>query len=774
MRPPPDSTRTISLGADQHPPHDRHPGPTANNPDTNAPTRDALIPANPTPLTTGRYVLHAEIARGGMGVVYRAADTVLGRDVAIKVLQDRFGVTSGAARRFADEARITGQLQHPAVPPVHDLGTLPDGRPFLAMKLIKGDTLDDLLRLRPDPSVERGRFVAAFEQVCQAVACAHAHQVIHRDLKPANVMVGSFGEVQVMDWGLAKVLGTRSATADPDATAWTEIHSLRDSDAEFTQAGSVLGTPAFMPPEQAIGAVDQVDARSDVFGLGAILAVILSGRPPFVAESAEVTRQAAAKGHVAECFARLDACGAAPELVTLCKRCLATEKADRPADAGEVARVVAELRAAADERARQAELDKVRAEAERAAAESRAALERATVEARAAERRRRRRVWIGAAAALAAVTIGGLAAVLAVQSRARRDLEQKNDELADKNRTLADKQAKVEARFELARQAIAKLYTGVSEDLLLRSDQFKELRAKLLKEAAGFYAEMESLLEGESDPKSRRLLADGYFQLADLTARIGSPTEALAVHRQALSIRRELAAVPGVEPGARLDVARSLGAISERLFFTGDAEGAWRVAEEQRVLAASVVADHPTEPGRVVLAEGFHNAGRALVRMGRVEDGQVAIVTGMDLMRALATANSSADLRYQLAQSLIVSEMALHEMAKWKEAAAASESARAILQQLSEEYPEVTQYRYRLAAATNNFAASISDQGMPAEALTAAERARAMTQVLAETHPAVTNYHSLLGTINLNIGRARLELGNPAAARAAYQTALTR
>jgi serine/threonine-protein kinase len=134
---------------------------------------------------------------------------VLGREVAVKVLQEQYAPDSGTARRFADEARITGQLQHPNVPAMHDLGVLPDGRPFLAMKLIKGETLEDLLKRRADPAECRGRFVAAFEQVCQAVAYAHAHNVVHRDLKPANVMVGPFGEVQVMDWGLAKVLGAR-------------------------------------------------------------------------------------------------------------------------------------------------------------------------------------------------------------------------------------------------------------------------------------------------------------------------------------------------------------------------------------------------------------------------------------------------------------------------------------------------------------------------------------------------------------------------------------
>src|SRR5947209_6690608 len=139
----------------------------------------AAAPALPP--DSSRYRFLAELARGGMGVIYRATDTVLDREVAVKVLQERFEVASGAARRFIDEARVTGQLQHPGIPAVHDLGTLPDGRPFLAMKLVKGRTLDELLKNRASPAEERGRFVAVFEQLCQAVGYAHAHNVIHRD-----------------------------------------------------------------------------------------------------------------------------------------------------------------------------------------------------------------------------------------------------------------------------------------------------------------------------------------------------------------------------------------------------------------------------------------------------------------------------------------------------------------------------------------------------------------------------------------------------------------
>jgi serine/threonine protein kinase len=203
----------------------------------------------PQSSATERYRLVDEIARGGMGIIYRAAHTVLGREVALKVLHEKYALESGAALRFSGEARITSQLQHPSIPPVHDLGTLPDGRPFLAMKLIKGQTLEESLKARPDPSTERGRFVAVFEQICQALAYAHSHDVIHRDLKPANVMVGAFGEVQVMDWGLAKALvpeapASPSEKQDQATRAYTQISPTPEL-SPHTQAGSLVGTPAF-------------------------------------------------------------------------------------------------------------------------------------------------------------------------------------------------------------------------------------------------------------------------------------------------------------------------------------------------------------------------------------------------------------------------------------------------------------------------------------------------------------------------------------------------
>ncbi len=227
-----------------------------------------------------RFKFLNKIGHGGMGTVYRARDDSLGREVAIKVLQSQFAKNEEIAQRFLSEARITSQLQHPGIPAVHMVGSLTDGRPFLVMKLIKGCTLEDALESR-DGDVVPGQYLAVFESVCQAVAYAHSHRVIHRDLKPSNVMVGAFGEVQVMDWGLAKILNecepkTDFLPADTEVLAATVSATAFDSPGLFTQAGRFLGTPAFVPPEQAAGELEKVDTRADVFGLGAMLTVILT------------------------------------------------------------------------------------------------------------------------------------------------------------------------------------------------------------------------------------------------------------------------------------------------------------------------------------------------------------------------------------------------------------------------------------------------------------------------------------------------------------------
>jgi serine/threonine protein kinase len=321
--------------------------PTAGN------TTAAAMPAGP-PVRLGRFHIREEIARGGMGVILRGHDDDLNRDVAVKILLDEHADKPELLHRFVEEAQIAGQLQHPGVVPIYELGRLPDRRPFFAMKLVKGRTLADLLAERSDPTQDLPRFLGIFEQVCQAVAFAHSKRVIHRDLKPANVMVGGFGEVQVMDWGLAKVLGAgwAAAVARPaPAAGLSAIRTVRSQpaakgdatapDGAQTEAGSVLGTPAYMPPEQARGEVDSLDQRCDVFGLGAILCEILTGNPPYMASESWRVVYLAALGDLADGFARLERCGADKELLALARDCLSPEIDKRPRDAGEVAQRMA-------------------------------------------------------------------------------------------------------------------------------------------------------------------------------------------------------------------------------------------------------------------------------------------------------------------------------------------------------------------------------------------------------------------------------------------------
>ncbi|MFN0243098.1 MAG: serine/threonine-protein kinase, partial [Planctomycetota bacterium] len=165
------------------------------------------------PQGRGNYQLLGEIARGGMGVILKGHDTDLGRDVAVKVLDSELAKRPAVVQRFIEEAQIGGQLQHPGIVPVYELGLMADDRPYFTMKLIKGHTLASLMQQRKTPADNRGRLLSIFESVCQTVAYAHSKGVLHRDLKPANVMVGAFGEVQVVDWGLAKVLH-RGGVAD--------------------------------------------------------------------------------------------------------------------------------------------------------------------------------------------------------------------------------------------------------------------------------------------------------------------------------------------------------------------------------------------------------------------------------------------------------------------------------------------------------------------------------------------------------------------------------
>jgi serine/threonine protein kinase/predicted Zn-dependent protease len=314
-----------------------------------APT--ATYPGSPLPQPglplgsrIGGYEVVQEVGHGGRGIVYRVSDPELNRPLAVKVLRPELLDEPGAVRRFLEEAQVTGQLQHPGIVPVHAIGRLPDGRPYLVMKLVQGRTLAELLAERPAPGHDLPRFLGIFNQVCEAVAYAHSRGVIHRDLKPANVMVGAFAEVQVMDWGLAKVLMSdracrELARGEPGAPAASSNDTIRTVRTEATGLSStdglVVGTFAYMSPEQALGRLDQLGPASDVYGLGAILYALLTGRPPIEGEdAAEVLRKAQRGEWLPPRRVRADVPAA---LDAICRKTLAPRPEQRYATALELA-----------------------------------------------------------------------------------------------------------------------------------------------------------------------------------------------------------------------------------------------------------------------------------------------------------------------------------------------------------------------------------------------------------------------------------------------------
>ncbi len=694
------------------------------------------------------YELCEEIGRGGMGIVYRARDLRFDRDVAIKLLGDRIGASSYAATRFRTEARITGQLQHPGIPAAHDLGTLEDGKPFLAMKLVKGQTLQQLLDLRANPAQELGRFISIFEQLCHAIGYAHSHNVIHRDLKPANVMVGKHGEVQVMDWGLAKVLFDPPAKEEIEINENTSTVALLkssvdtpDAGGSATKTGSILGTPAFMPPEQALGEIRSIDARSDVFGLGGILCQILTNRPPYEGEDFHEVRVKAVRGELQEAISELDACGAEVDLIALCKKCLAYRMEDRPLHGQAVADEISRHRARAEARAREAEMA------------------RSAALIREAEEKKRRKQLLYASGTIAAVLLLGVIGTTIGLFQARQ--------AAQKERRAA---REAQSMNQHAVEAYGKMVFEI-QNKLQGQTELHELRTSLLQTAQNGLNKLR-----EESPRAaapNRATAWIHMQLGDLALNLGNTALAQKEYQSAHKLTQTLAQSDPQSAQAHRDISASLGRLSNLMLEQQQPQKALEFCEQVNAILERVLATDPdnAEVQRDV-SINYCRTGDALVLLGKQAAAHEMYKKAEKIDQRLAAAQTTDPLaQHNLSISYERLGDSARDLGLLAEATEFYRKKVNITQALIAKDPKNQLWRHDLTIGYDRLGELAMNANRLPEALDYYQQSLAINLELANSTP-IAKWRRSLGIAYEQLGNLQRRMRQPAAAYDLHRQAL--
>jgi serine/threonine-protein kinase len=680
-----------------------------------------------------RYTMSRLHATGGIGQVWLAHDTDLDRDVALKELRPERAEDQSVWARFLEEAKITGQLEHPGIVPVYELARPGAGRqPYYTMRFVKGRTLTKASRAY-HASREKGEagpldlreLLGAFIGVCNAIAYAHSRGVIHRDLKGSNVVLGEFGEVIVLDWGLAKVLDRDEAAADAPP-----VKLGPGSDRGETVNGQVLGTPGYMAPEQAEGRLDLIGYRTDVYGLGAILYEILTGQAPFPGDdSGDVLAQVLAGPPVPP----RAVVGTTPRaLQAVCLKALAKKPADRYASAGDLALEVRHY--LADEPVTAC---------------------REPAGTRLARWGRRHKPLVAGAAALLVAAVAALSVGTVLLGRANAAIEAER-RAADRQRAVA------QANYEQARKAVDDYLVRVSETTLLNSrvPGLQPLRKELLTTALPYYQDFAA--KHADDPALRADLARTYSRIGRIIGVTGSPADAVRSLEQSRDLWRALADENPNDLAARAELARTYRQIAthQRTLTGTSAEGAKTLATAREMLEDLVKRDAGNRDFQNDLADCYLSTGSWLHDSNRFDEElpyyQKAIAIWEGLVRE--------DPKYQssLAAALIGLGFYHTRTGKWQVALGYHERARDILEKLLKENPNDLESLLSLRRAYTNIGyLHHAQSGNLVEAVKGFEQARKITDVYGPQYPTVREFQDQRAGAYYQLGEVLISASDP-------------